>query len=342
MVLHICIPDKFTLPLFRYIVTDLNLSNHHFLFIDSTINLDSSFCDRFTHFKTTNSKFLLRNIWNFGKLAIKAKKIIVHGALLDTFFLLIPINWNKVYWVIQGGIDMPKNSSDVSFRKKINYLYLKKIKNHIGHIEGDSLFVSKFFNKKYNFHYSPVYLSNTVSLDNFPDNAVRLNVRCNVLVGNSTDPHNNHLEILEVLLTQLNQIDLIYVPLSYGDFPVYKQIVKDRAMCLFGEKVIFIEEFMTPSEYVKFLSENIDVAVFNHKRQEAMGVTISLLSLGKTVYLNNTTTSYATFKSRGFQVFDNVLLINESIRKERDVSKNVALLEKYYSKRILNETLREL
>lgn len=52
-----------------------------------------------------------------------------------------------------------------------------------------------------------------------------------------------------------------------------KVIIKGKE--LFGEKFIPLTEFMTFEKYLEFLG-SIDIAIFAHKRQQAMGNTITI------------------------------------------------------------------
>ena len=70
-----------------------------------------------------------------------------------------------------------------------------------------------------------------------------------------------------------------------------------------------------------------------------MGVTLTLLSLGKIVYVNSNTTSYKSFKKRGFQIFDNRLIFSEGPLVNRDVTVNKKLLTRYYSEKLLLSSL---
>jgi c-di-GMP-related signal transduction protein len=134
----------------------------------------------------------------------------------------------------------------------------------------------------------------------------------------------------------------IYCPLSYGSYIKYKETVKQKGLELFGERFIPIERFMQFEEYKAFL-ETIDIAVFNHKRQEAMGVTLTLLSLGKEVYVNSSTASFQSFSQRGFQLFDNALIQTEKDSlATRNVAANGILLEKYYSKQVWETQWKQL
>ncbi len=56
-------------------------------------------------------------------------------------------------------------------------------------------------------------------------------------------------------------------------------------------------------DYIKF-QNTLDIAIFNHKRQQAMGNTISLLGMGKTVYLRSDVTHWSFLQSIGLTVYD--------------------------------------
>ena len=153
--------------------------------------------------------------------------------------------------------------------------------------------------------------------------------------------NNNHFEIFKELKKFENAIDSIITPLSYGHQLDYKQSVKEEGYKLFGDKFKPIEDFMSLDDY-RDLLKSIDIAVFNHWRQEAMGVTLTLLSLGKIVYVNSNTTSFKSLTNRGFKIFDNNLLFIEGPTIQRDVADNKLLLERFYSKEILAKSLNSI
>ena len=49
---------------------------------------------------------------------------------------------------------------------------------------------------------------------------------------------------------------------------------------------------------------NIDIAIFAHKRQQAMGNIITLLGLGKKVYIRREITTWQFFKDINVNVYD--------------------------------------
>jgi dTDP-N-acetylfucosamine:lipid II N-acetylfucosaminyltransferase len=216
---------------------------------------------------------------------------------------------------------------------------LKKAKVHLTHIETDSDLANEKLQSKALFHYSPVYLSNVVSTYDFNPTIVKDKVK--IMVGNSTSLNNDHISILNKLKKFEESIEYIICPLSYGMYADYKESIKVEGYKLFGSKFKPVEEFMSMEKYIDLLKD-IDIAVFNHWRQEAMGVTLTLLSLGKIVYVNPITTSFGSLTKRGFKIYDNNLLFNEGVTVQRNVIENKKLLEKYYSLDVLLETLKKL
>jgi len=159
----------------------------------------------------------------------------------------------------------------------------------------------------------------------------------NILIGNSASPTNNHSSIFKLLESYKSANIKIYCPLSYGNYPEYRNNVIYEGKRIFNDKFIPITDFMIKSDYEKFL-QDIDIAIFNHNRQEAMGVTISLLGMGKTIYMNSNTTSYKSLQERGFKIFDIELIKNEELSVTKDISDNYKLIDRYYSYDVLRDS----
>jgi hypothetical protein len=91
------------------------------------------------------------------------------------------------------------------------------------------------------------------------------------------------------------------------------------------------------NKYLELLGQ-IDIAVFAHKRQQGMGNTISLLGLGKKVYMRNDITPWAMFEELGVKVFsvdelvlepiDAIIKIN-NIKKIRETFSDRKLIAQY-------------
>lgn len=336
MIVHIIDPDKFTEPLANFLIADKRFSDHYFL-CPKKSNINES--SQVKYLKSPLSKHLFYNIWRMFDLCFKAKKIVLHGAVVIQFFFFFPFFFHKISWVIYGyELNIIKFSSD-KYSRMIRFV-LGRVSSHISHIYEDSKEVNSLLNSRAKFEYSPMYFSNVVNTGFFKIENISKKDSVNVLVGNSTDPTNEHISIFEMIENEIDFIGKIYCPLSYGMYDDYKGKIIEEGYRRFGDKFVPLTEFMNINEYVDFL-KIIDVAIFNHNRQQAMGNTLTLLSLGKIVYMRSGTNSFESLTKRGFEVFDNQLIKKFGIRFNRRVEINKDLLEKYYSKdRLLDSYLK--
>lgn len=333
MTLHLLIRDKFTEPFYHYITEVLKLADQQFLFVSETA----------TNFKPAGNLSLLRtplgknmgyNLRLFFRLCSKADRIILHGDPLLHFFVAAPFFRKKIHWIIYGQ-ELHSLDSKGGKQNWIKRFVLSKVKNHITHIKGDSELANKLLESKADFVYSPMYLSNVADVSNFNPSDIAAKGPLRILVGSSTDPTNNQEEIFKKIAGYAADIETVYCPLSYGMYNDYKRNVIREGREIFGEKFVVMDKFMPFAEYRKFLS-TIDIAIFDHNRQEAMGVTLTLLGLGKIVYMNPNTTSYESLTRRGFRIFDNNLIEKQGLKINRDVSENVHCLETHYSKAVFD------
>lgn len=124
----------------------------------------------------------------------------------------------------------------------------------------------------------------------------------NILIGNSGDMTNNHLEIFEVLKT----LDLgkrkIFVPLSYSGSERYKALVKEKGREYWGDKFISMEDFMSYEEYLQVLS-SCGIRIFGHERQQAMGNITIAWKQGCKIFLSETSMAYDFYKKLGVKFF---------------------------------------
>lgn len=327
---------KFTLPLINYIIYDLKLNNHKFL----VLNADS--CCNIKHKNVVIINLPLRHklinkFFVFCNEVVKSKKIIAHAAPLSFFFILLPWKIKSIIWPIHGGIDIPNPNRPTTMIQLIDKLYKKNIGFHASHIEEDSIYTNKVLSSNSKFLFSPIYLSNVISRLRDEDGFLFKGGFTNrvVLVGNSTDPSNNHLEAFNKLARSNLNPKYVLSILSYGIYKDYKIDSIKQGYEIFGTKFTPITEFLESNQYLKLLDE-IDYAIFNHLRQEAMGVTIQLLSLGKPIFFNDKSPVFKSFKRRGYKVFCINDLNSFKDVKALDLSINRELLTKEYSIDALN------
>jgi hypothetical protein len=174
-----------------------------------------------------------------------------------------------------------------------------------------------------------MYLTNVINTDDYKP-IVKYTATKNILMGNSTDPSNCHFELFDMMLPYKDADILIYCPLSYGPYIDYRDEVIKKGKELFKEKFIPLVDFMNLQQYRTFLN-SIDIALFNHKSQTAMGVTTSLLAMGKIVFAHAGTTSFQSLIARGFKVFNIDELKEGKMLSEHDTNINSTLINKYYS-----------
>ena len=304
MILHVCNLDKFIPPFVKLINEEFGEQNHQFWVAGSQKlkqhpieNADNIFIAR---------RSIVAQVFAHIRLLFmmhRAKKVILHGLFNHRVIILLALSpWllGRCYWVIWGGDLYSYQKTKLSLKSKINESLRKFVIKRIGHlvtyIPGDVELARKWYGARGEYHECLMYLSNIVSPSvlQSAEKAEHTHSGLTILIGNSADPSNNHIEAMEKLLPYKEQDIKIYVPLSYGDQEHAKKVI-DQGSRMFGDKFSPITTFMSFDQYLSFL-KGIDIAIFNHKRQQAMGNTITLLGLGKTVYMRDDVSQWQFFK----------------------------------------------
>jgi dTDP-N-acetylfucosamine:lipid II N-acetylfucosaminyltransferase len=243
-----------------------------------------------------------RLIWEIHK----ADKIILHGLFNSRLVRLLALQpWilKKCYWVMWGGDLYAYQNEAKSLDSYIKEFFRKIVIRRLGHLvtylEGDVDLARQWYGARGQYHHSFMYPSN-LYVENREENLEKQSI--NILIGNSADPSNNHLEILKILEPYREENILIYAPLSYGDSG-YADGLAVEGRRVFGEKFVPLMDFMPLDEYQKLLAR-IDIAMFNHRRQQGMGNSISLLGMGKRIFMRSAVTPYRMFSDLGVKVFD--------------------------------------
>lgn len=251
---------------------------------------------------------LLKNICALSKAMQRAEKIILHG-LFSTHLLYVlalqPWLLKKCYWVIWGG-DLYVHQAELKdWRWRKNEFFRRLVIPRIGYlltyIPGDVALARKWYFAKGKYKECLMYPSN-IYKEHFapPKNGSVVSI----LAGNSADPTNNHLEVFDKLVACKGENTIIYCPLSYGGVDSsYAENIAEKGRALFGDRFVPLMDFMPFGKYLELLGQ-IDIAVFAHKRQQGMGNTITLLGLGKKVYMRSDIASWAAFDSLGIKIYD--------------------------------------
>ncbi|MCP4472334.1 MAG: TDP-N-acetylfucosamine:lipid II N-acetylfucosaminyltransferase, partial [Gammaproteobacteria bacterium] len=267
-----------------------------------------------------------------------ADKIILHG-LFNPFILkflyLQPWLLSKCYWVMWGADlychILEKKKKKYKLHEKWRKRVIRKMGGLVTYIKGDCDLARKWYGSQGKYYGCFMYPSNL-----YKEYALNSKQHCtiNIQVGNSADPTNNHIEVFKKLKKYKNKNIKIFVPLSYGDQKYAKNVIVEGKN-IFGDKFVPLVDFMPFDQYLELLSE-IDIAIFNHKRQQAMGNIITLLGLGKKVYMRNDITPWSMFEYIGITVFDvanvEIELLCDDVNKE-----NKQIVKKYFSEENLTK-----
>lgn len=264
----------------------------------------------------------------------EAKKIVLHGLWREKVNLILkenPLLLKKCFWIMWGGdFYFPQKQSELQKYVIENVPYL------VTGTKGEVDYVRNNYNAKGEHIEAFVYTSNLFKKIN---SSPRIDGKIRILVGNSSTETNQHFEVFNKLEIYKNENIEILVPLSYGDFKYGMQVMK-VGYEIFGNKFKPIIDYMNEQDYYKFLS-TIDIGIFNHNRQQGMGNIITLLGMGKKVYMNPEVTTYEMFIDKNIKV-DRFKLFDLNLLTPKIVQKNISLIEKYFSEDEFSKQLSKL
>ena len=343
-ILHVCNLDKFIPPFADFIVENFSLDDHFFW-----LNGDH---DKYpvkqnkSNYKVKRTKAgQVKGILKLVKLMQFSEKIILHGLFNPKIVLILffmPWLLKKCYWVMWGGDLYVYQLGSKNWKWKVKEFIRRPVIKNMGHlvtyIPGDVVLARQWYGAKGEYHECLMYLSNVIdpNIVQAAQEETEGHTGINIMVGNSADPSNNHIESLEKLLLYKEDEIKIFVPLSYGDQEYAKKVI-ETGKAWFGDKFVPLTSFMSFDEYLKFL-KSIDIAIFNHKRQQAMGNTITLLGMGKTIFMHTDVSHYVFLKSLGLNLKNIADLTLNKIDKEESQT-NSNIVSSYFSKKNLKKQL---
>lgn len=124
----------------------------------------------------------------------------------------------------------------------------------------------------------------------------------NILIGNSADINNNHLDLIDYLKDLNLDNRKLILPLSYGGSKEYINIVKKLYESIFGDKVIILTDYLPREEYFKLL-ESVGYAVFFQERQQGAGNIEELLRKGVKIFFSKTSLNYRHYIENNCHVY---------------------------------------
>ncbi len=333
-ILHITPRDKFLAGFIGLLQRHDDLSRHQFYMhgagaynvpVEGNIRLASG------------AKDFLASLFFLIVCMSRARKIILHGLFdikIVVLLFLQPWLLRKCYWVIWGGDLYMRQKGPQNWKWYIKEFFRKAVIHRVGHlvtyVDGDVDLAREWYGARGVYHECIMYPSNVFKSDELPKTERET---INIQVGNSADPSNNHLEVLEKLKPFKDDDLLIFVPLSYGDMKYARSVIGVGTQ-MFGSKFRPITEFLPFDKYFKFLAD-IDIAIFNHRRQQGMGNTITLLGLGKTVYMRHDVSSFRTLSRLGLKIQNAELIGTEQISEKDRRSNREIILREFSEERLV-------
>ncbi len=341
-VLHIFNDQKkFSKDFFDFLMkNDFDLSTHSLFHYGK----NDTYYDKF------NMPYLFSSLFSPWKnikllnLMFGSQKIIVHSLAspwLLLYLYLFPALNQKVYWAIWGkDLYYYKLLKKKYFYHDIYEFFRKKVFRNIGntivYVKGDYELAQKWYGVRGKNIDCFMYPSNLYKAYDIKE---KKHTSINIQIGNSAETTNNHFEVFDKLLKYRDDNIFIYAPLSYGNQDYAKKVIK-KGKEMFGDKFIPLTEFMPYEKYLDFLGK-IDIVIFGHKRQQALGNSIILLGLGKKVYMRNDITPWQFFNDISVKVY-NSENINLNLLDKSTKEKNTKCIKKYFSEKRLVEQLKKL
>ena len=332
-ILHLVHNEKFIAPFIDFVKDNNIKGKHTFLYFGGEPEEIYPIPDEENIVIIYNEYNLLKKIVYLIRYLFITDKIILHGLFnisVVKFLYYQPWLLKKCHWVMWGGDlyyhilakDDENYENIEKYRKKV----IKGMGHLVTYIKGDYELAQKWYGAKGEYHECFMYPSNLYKEYNIKPKEQNTT---NIQVGNSADPTNNHLEVFEKLEKYKDEDIRVIVPLSQGDKEYAQEVIK-KGKSIFDAKFEVLTDFIPFDEYLDLLAE-VDIAIFNHNRQQAMGNTITLLGLGKKVYMRTSVTPWNTFQNIGIKIFDvkNVILdlLDEEIKQQ-----NQKRVKEYFSK----------
>jgi hypothetical protein len=341
MILHLCVPEKFTRPFIDFTAEHFHTRSHRFFFQSTENELREA--DPATYSAIRSGTFPFEVFFSEGEKSrisrnlklvfelYRCEKIIIHGLFpfkrLAQFLAYCPFLLQKSYWAMWGGDFYFPEAADPLKRKII-----RKMGHLLTYLPGDVQYARQHYGATGEHIDCLGYPSNVFTAFTIPprsDSTIRIQV------GNSAFFTNQHREVFEALAEFKDRDIEIVCPLSYGERD-YRDSVISLGKRLFAEKFLPLEEFLPYEEYRELLT-SIDIAIFNHNRQQGMGNIISHLGLGHKVYLRSDQSPWKLLTDIGLELHD----ISEGISIEyRHSVKNQRLIASHFALERLVEQWR--
>lgn len=330
--------EKFSEPFINFINSKFDADDHFFYHIGEdkrTNKVRRNNADFIKGFKYFN---LVRDLY-------KAEKIFLHSLFFDYVLIILfmqPWLLKKCIWNMWGGDLYYYKYRNENLKSNIYEVIRKSVIKNMGGImtvvRGDYELAQKWYHAKGKYYHSFTYPSNLYKGIMLSQDE-RDHDKIYIQLGNSADPSNNHLQILNQISKYKDEEIVIICPLSYGDVK-HRDKTIESGIKIFADKFVPLTKFISIEEYTS-LQSKIDIAVFGHERQQAMGNIITLLGMGKKVYMRKDTSQWKLFKDIDVNIYD-ADDFNLDLIEENKKTHNIKKIRTYFSEESLIRDLKTI
>lgn len=331
MILHILSSSLHSVRFVEYLKQNFDCKNQKFVYVRPSVCIYGLSNVGAEHIHTKFARAKLALYMNL------AEKIVLHGLWRhEVINLLMQQRWllPRCFWVLWGGdfLHWRKYSAEHDYiLRRVGY-FIPIVPEDISDI------LEQYGECAAKVHpISCFYVSNLFT-DEFK--APQNRAKKKILVGNSGDALNCHLEILDNLQKFAKEDIELFCPLSYDCAANYKEQVINKGKELFGGKFKPLVELLPREQYLEILRD-IDIAVFAHKNQQAYGNIVQTCGLGKKVFLRRTSV-YRTMTKLGVSVFDFEKGLDLEPLSEHLARKNWEIIKNHFSAENLKSEITEL
>ncbi|MFY0628627.1 MAG: TDP-N-acetylfucosamine:lipid II N-acetylfucosaminyltransferase [Reichenbachiella sp.] len=325
---HLAIDEKFLAPFFIPNLIDYgNIREHIFLIVSNEVP-QYPISHTIVNHKYINGNQIQKELNNYGR----SYNLIIHGFtdIMKKPILKLP-NTILITAIVYGfefyKMIFPNNLYQNLTKALLNEISIKEEKKRINYIQYlKSLkwrWIEKKSLKRINFiaHYLPSEYNYFKSILNFKaplldfnlgkisqilnlDDLNQFEQAKHILIGNSGNATNNHLEILDCIKNfELRVGQKIYCPLSYSNTSdEYQNEIIRSGEKKFKSSFIPIVNFISSKEYNQILASCSHIFL-NHHRSQGGASVWSALYRGSSLYLSNKNPLYTFFRELGAHIF---------------------------------------
>ncbi|MBD3799865.1 MAG: TDP-N-acetylfucosamine:lipid II N-acetylfucosaminyltransferase [Campylobacterales bacterium] len=332
--LHIMKNEKFIAPFIELINQNFDPQEHLFVVLGGVSEAKHPLPDAENVVLLKRSLAYKHNLFLLSRKLTpyfeQAEKVFLHSLLVRQiidFLFFHPRFSRKTYWIIWGGDLYDYHAKRRKIMKRFHLYKKQKVISRLGGIvqfnRGEYELAREWYGATGSFHnciFYPVY--KPMELPEKTEDTLYIQV------GNSATASNHHFEAFAKLVPYAAQQIKVVCPLSYGN-KTYRERVIARGRELFGDKFVPLVDFMPFDAYMDLLAK-IDIALFDHSRQQALGNIIALLGYGKKVYLRRDVTTWQMLRDKGIEVFD-IAQVNLEPLDEAAKAQNRREVEAHFS-----------